>query len=125
MKYASSLYAKALVAAIKESPKEASTISRRIIEVAERNGDLRSLPKIIREAEKIILKEKGHREIRFETARPMTREMRHPLLSLLKSTDKVEEKVSPELVAGVRVVINDELLWDGTLKAKIEKLFQN
>ena len=37
--------------------------------------------------------------------------------------DIVHEKIDPTLVAGIKVTINDEMQFDGTMKAKLDKLF--
>jgi F0F1-type ATP synthase delta subunit len=37
--------------------------------------------------------------------------------------DVVEEEIDPSLVAGMKVVVNDERVFDGSLKAKLDKLF--
>jgi F0F1-type ATP synthase delta subunit len=93
------------------------------VELVRKNGDGSKLSRIVSEAEKILREKSGHRKLVFETARPMTAEMRHSLLHMVHKTDTVEEKVSPSLIAGVRVTQNDELEWDGSMAKKLQKIF--
>jgi F0F1-type ATP synthase delta subunit len=33
----------------------------------------------------------------------------------------VEERIDPELIAGIRIILNDELQFDGSLKHKLNR----
>lgn len=117
-------YAKAL-AAVAAGPlsaeKERTIIGNFARIVTERVGRTQ-WPKFIAAAEKALREKEGLRKVTIESARPLAHlesEFKH----LIKKSDIVEEKVDPELVAGVKVTIDDSLQYDGSLRAKLNKLF--
>ena len=73
-------------------------------------------------AEEIILTKKGNKKIVFETARKITASQRKILESVAKRGDIVKEKVSPELIAGVKIIINDSKQFDNSLQSKLQKI---
>ena len=123
MKHTAHIYAKAFVEALGEHPspeKERARI-KNFIALLVKNGDIGHARKILESAKKVIREKKGRRSVVIETARPLPT---HGLAEeITKPSDVVEEKIDPELIAGVRITINDELQFDGTLKRKINELF--
>ncbi len=41
----------------------------------------------------------------------------------VKPDDVIEERIDQELIAGIRIILDDELQFDGSLKNKLEKAF--
>ncbi|MGC9599522.1 MAG: F0F1 ATP synthase subunit delta [Minisyncoccia bacterium] len=128
MKYPAHIYAKALaeviVAAKGESGAAQDAIVRRFIALVRQNGDEAHLRKLVEEAARFVRGKSGVRKMTIETARSLPATQKRALRALTKQGDVIEEKIDPELVAGVRVLINDELQFDGSLKGKLDKLFQ-
>ena len=126
MKYPTSAYAKALVEAIgdvKEKDKEA--IVKNFLALLRKNGDDAHLAKILGEAERFMREKQGTRKLTVESARPIGTFVKALLKNIAKPGDLFEEKINPELVAGIKILVNDELEFDGSLKGKLDKLFSN
>lgn len=117
MKYSPKLYARALLAA------KGKEVIQNFLRLLRRNGDERELPRILNEAEKLMLLKTGRRKVILESARHLSGKQKEILRKILKPEDTLEERVSPELIAGVRITINDELQFDGTLARKLKKMF--
>lgn len=123
MKYPPKMYAQALANAATAPGADQEKISRNFLALVRKNGDGTSLPKILRDAERLLRTREGRRKVTLETARPLSAELRKKLHGILKKDDVIEEKVEPSIVAGVRIVINDEEQFDATLGRKLRKMF--
>ncbi len=124
MKYSPHIYAKAFVEALGEHPspeKERARI-KNFIALLVKNGDIGRARKILESAKKMIREKEDRRSIVIETARLLS--ARGLAEEILKPSDVVEEKIDPELIAGVRITINDELQFDGSLRRKLNELFK-
>ncbi len=129
MKYPAHIYAKALaeviVATQGKSGAAQDAIVARFIALVRRNGDESHLRKLVEEAARFVRGKRGVRKVTIATARPLSAAQRKVFQELIKSGDVVEEQMNPELVAGVRIMINDELQFDGSLKGKLDKLLMS
>jgi F0F1-type ATP synthase delta subunit len=125
MKYPSHFYARALAAVLaKGVPAEKEKkIIQNFLNLLRKNNDEKKLPRIVTETEKMVLAQSGRRKVVLESARPLGAKQKKLLSKILKPGDVVEEKVSPEVVAGVRITVNEELQFDGTLNRKLKKMF--
>ena len=127
MKYPAHIYAKALAeviaAAKRETGREQDEVVKRFIELVRKNGDEAHLRKLVEEAARFVRGKSGVRKITIETARPLGPAQRKALQSFIKPGDVVEEEIDPELVAGVKIILNDEVQFDGSLKGKLDTLF--
>ncbi|MBI2888905.1 MAG: F0F1 ATP synthase subunit delta [Candidatus Liptonbacteria bacterium] len=131
MKYPPAYYAKAFCAAVADPVKARSAHGARHIDelvknfarCIEKNGDEHNAPKILAATEKLLHATTGTKEVTFVTARPSPKPLRGAFHHLIHPHDTVHEVCDPSLVGGVKVVINDEEQYDGTLRGKIEKLF--
>jgi F0F1-type ATP synthase delta subunit len=126
MKYPASTYAKALAEVI-VATKEADNarVIKNFLAMVERNGDSASLGKILEQAGRFAREENGIRKVAFESARPLTKSQKSAVSGLAKKGDVIEERIDPSLIAGVKVIVNDELQLDGSLKGKLDTLFGN
>ncbi|MBI4086274.1 MAG: F0F1 ATP synthase subunit delta [Candidatus Liptonbacteria bacterium] len=124
MKYPSKLYAQAFgeLAAGDLNKTEETRLVKNFFEVIEKNNDTHQLKKIFEETEKILRVKTGRRSVTIETAREVAN-LKTKFGHFLIKTDVVEEKINPELLAGVKITVNDETQFDGSLKRKIDKLF--
>lgn len=124
MKYPVTIYAKALSLAIIEAgPAGEDGIARNFTALLRKNGDEAGAKKIIKEAWRIVRTKQGLQEVVLESARPLTGEHAKSLRGLAGPKDAVVERVNAELVAGVRIVMNDEREFDGSLRGKLDKMF--
>jgi F0F1-type ATP synthase delta subunit len=126
MKYPVKIYAEALAqstAAV--APADEAAIAKNFLELVNRNGDGPHLGKIIEEAARILRGKLGIRKVSFESARPMSPAQKKEMHAFAGPCDIVEERIDPSLVAGVRIIVDDERQFDGSLKGKLDKLFGN
>lgn len=127
MKYPGYIYAKALSDAIagaeNKSAAEREKIAENFIAMVRRNGDEMHLPKILEEAARFVRGKRGIHKVTIESARPLKPEQKKSLRQFIKEGDVVEEHINPELIAGVKIIVNDERQFDGSLKGKLDKLF--
>lgn len=124
MKYSPKLYAQAFskLAAGPLVKTEETRLVKNFFEVIKKNNDTHQLKKIFEETEKLLRMKSGRRKITIESARKVNH-IGARLKNFLKPDDIIEEKTNPELIAGVKIIVNDESQFDGSLKRKIGKLF--
>ena len=142
MKYSIHDYARALALAIEaagtgtgvkgtkgaQSAQEKSThkksaIERNFLALVRKNGDEVRLLKIVDEAARLLRSKGGERDVRIESARALSASQEKIVHRLVKAGDSVRYATNPDLIAGVKVTVNDEIQFDGTMKAKLDTLF--
>lgn len=126
MKYAPDIYAKALSEVLLRAKTDEirAQLTKNFLATVRRNGDLGILKKIASETEKRIREKTGIRKVIIESARQLASPIQKELRRRFKDSDAVEEKINPELIAGTRITINDELELDQSFKRKLIRLFQ-
>ena len=118
MKYAPKIYAQAFLEAL-PAGEAGKPFIKRFLQVIEKNGDSARLDKIVEAIEELETKKQGGRMIHIELAR-------NPELAKqfkFQSKDNVKVSVNPSLVAGVRITIDGEQQFDGSLIRKLNKIF--
>jgi F0F1-type ATP synthase delta subunit len=118
------LYAKALASIIskKLTPAQENKITDNFIKLLSKTGQERKAKEILDLAEDIILAKQGKRKITFETARKMNASQKKLMESLVKDGDIVKEKIDPELIAGIKIIINDSRQFDASMQSKLQNL---
>jgi F0F1-type ATP synthase delta subunit len=74
-------------------------------------------------AEDFLLAKQGKSKITFEIARRMTAEHRALLKGIAKEGDVVKEKINPEIIAGIKIIINNNRQFDASMLSKLQKIF--
>ena len=92
------------------------------LKLLEKNGLRAKAKEILNLAEDLLLAKEGKRKITFETARRLTADHRALLNEFVKEGDIVKEKVNHELIAGVKITINNEKQFDNSMLNKINNL---
>ena len=87
----------------------------------EKNQDIKKAKEIIQLAENLYFKKTGKRKITLESARSIDAET--AFKSFFNKGDFAEEKINQELVAGVKIIVNNEKQLDFSLKNKIDNIF--
>lgn len=127
MKYSPKLYAQAF-AELAWQPmdqREEARLVENFLKLIERNGDSGKLQKILQETEKALRMKTGRRKVTVETAREAAQGAASFLKSFLKKNDVVEERINPDLIAGIKVTIDEGVQFDGSLKNRLDSLFPN
>ncbi len=124
MKYPTHIYAKALAEVVTDPKKKnEGEIIRNFLALIGKNGDEAHLPKIIEEASRLAREKSGTRKVTIASARPLKESQKEYLRHFKEKNDLIEERIVPDLIAGIKVTVNDELQFDGTLKAKLDRMF--
>jgi F0F1-type ATP synthase delta subunit len=126
MKNKTKLYAKALAEIIIKKKAEGPERSRRItvnfLKILQSKGLERKAGEILDLTEDLLLQKQGKRKITFETARKMTAGQKRILENFVKKGDVVKEKINPELIAGVKIIINESKQFDASMQTKLSRI---
>ena len=125
MKYKSKDYAIVLVELIlKEvTPTQEKKLLDNFLKLLEKNRDTVKVKKIITLAEILFFKKTGRKKIILETARKMSSEQKNLFGFLVKNGDIVQEKINKDLIAGVKIIVNNERQFDASIQKKLENIF--
>ena len=122
-------YAKALADIASPKPKgeggSGSTDKKvkNFLALVKKNGLERKLKEIVEMAENIILAKKGNNKITLLTARKITASQKKLLQNVAKDGDRITEKINPEIIAGVKIIINDSKQFDASMQKKLQNIF--
>ena len=122
------IYARALAEVLsKPAFAEASAGEERIVnnfvKILVGAGCEKKAAEILNLAEDLLLAKQGKRKITFETARKITGGQKKLLENFVKKGDKVQEKINPELIAGIKIIINDSKQFDASMQRKLQNIF--
>ena len=117
-------YAQAFAeAGYKASAAEQGKIVQRFMTLVKKNGDSAKLPAILDEAERMLVRMQGGKVVMLETARVLSPGSRAALHKTFTAKDRIEERVRPEVLAGIRICVDGEKEFDASFKRKLDKLF--
>ncbi len=125
MKYKTAQYAEALAQALDGVDKEtARTRVRTFIEILKKHQMLGKAEAIVRMTECRLAKRAGATRVTLESADMLSSTVQKEIADLFDGHVWIEEKVQPDLLAGVRILIDDEILVDASGKHRLAQLFQ-
>lgn len=125
MRYTPQNYARAVLSLLpRKGPAERTTIIKNFLATLRKRGDRRRLADILREIERQHLRETGIHKVKIETPARVAPETREAIEEILGGAVFFEEKINPKILAGIRILINSELLVDATAKSRLRVLFQ-
>jgi len=116
------LYAKALAEIVSKKGIDEKKVINNFVKLLVSSGYEGRSKEILDLTEDIILAKQGKRKITFETARKTTASQNKLLENFVKKGDIVNEKINPELIAGIKIIINDSKQFDGSLQSKLQKI---
>ena len=102
---------------------EQQRLQRQFLVLVGQKGDSRRLGLILKEVEKQDLREQGLKKVLVETPDPITPQIKKGIREVLGKDILIQEKINPELIAGIKILINDEILVDASAKTQLRKLF--
>ena len=125
MKYPASTYAKALVEALTtaKGSEDKRAMADRFVALVRLSDDEAHLPKILDQADRLLRRENGTRRLVVESARALDAKLKQLVASLANQGDAIEEKINPDLIAGIKITANDEMQFDASLKRKLDDVF--
>ena len=124
MKYRIKTYRDAYLAALEgKTLDEKKTITRRFLALLTRERALGRAGELFRAIRRTHLKKLGRKEVILESAAPLTREAKREIEHALGKNISTIESVRPELLAGLKITINDETRIDASGKRLVDTMF--
>lgn len=122
-KLKSKMYAKALVSLILDEKNlgNEKKIIDNFIKLLQKNGDTKRIEEIISLAENLFSKRTGKRKVILEMARKI--DTKNLVKQFLKEGDLLEEKINTELIAGIKIIVNNNQQLDFSLQKKLQEIF--
>lgn len=115
-------YAKALVEIMISVPGQQEKLLRAFVRLLQKNGQTHKIREIISLARNRYAKKTGQRNIIIESARKVN--VKSILKKLQREGDNVQEKIQPELVAGLKITVNSEAQLDFSLSNRLDNIFK-
>ena len=72
----------------------------------------------------ICRRKEGRRKITIECSRPLQGKTNELVKPILQEKDILYKKINPDLIAGIKITIDDEKQFDGSLATKLKKIFK-
>jgi len=123
MKYKVKDYAKALAEVLSAKDIDEKKLAAGFVKLLEKQGDLGKAEEILEKAEIFLAKNSGKKAITFETARKLTDHQKKSFSKFIEKGDVVKEKISPDLIAGIKIMVDGDRQIDYSMKNKINKIF--
>jgi len=113
------LYAKALAEVLSGKNVDEKVIVKNFLKLLANTGFESRAKEILNLAEDLLLEKQGKRKIIFETARKVTAGQKKTLDGFIKKGDVIKETINPELIAGIKIIINNTKQFDASMKSKL------
>jgi F0F1-type ATP synthase delta subunit len=125
MKYRTHDYASALAESLihAKTREDEKKMLARFMKILVRRGDIGRAKSILETAERILAKAGKGDLVTVESARKLTAAQHATIEKSFAHAGRIEMKITPHLVAGVRVSVNDERELDASLGTKLTNLF--
>ena len=81
--------------------------------------------RIFKVAEGVFTRSIGRKKIVIETARPLTGKNLAVAQALFGHGETIIFKINPEVIAGMKITVDEDQTIDGTLARKLKKIFKN
>ena len=126
MKFSARQYAAALLEAASGKPEaERKRLLKRFFLLLVKNGDFARLGAVLQETERQFLKASGTRKVKVETPAPLAESVKKDIEHLVGKKVFLEETINPALLAGIRILIDEEILIDASAETQIRKMFSS
>ena len=123
MKYSVHIYARAFAEMLDKQPEKCDEYLKRLIAILKSNGDAGMAKKILTKARELLIQKSGGRRVVLESARPLSEGDLAKLRAEFSPRDLIETSVNPEILGGVKIMIDGEQIIDATLGRKLKKIF--
>lgn len=117
------IYAKALSEVLLKKGIDEKKIIDNFLKILLKTGQEKKAKEILNLAEDLLLAKQGKRKIIFETARKIAAEQKKLLNDTVKDGDVVKEKINPEIIAGIKIIINGSRQFDASMQSKLHNIF--
>jgi len=117
------IYAKTLAEEILAGKLNNKEIIKSFVKVLAISGLLSKSKEVLEMAESFVLEAQGKRKIVLETARKVAPSQRKLLDGVVRKGDIITEKINSELIAGVKIIINNSKQFDASMQSKLRDIF--
>ena len=117
------LYAVALAETLAKKGIDEKKVVANFVKILVVAGLEKKSKEILSLTEEYLLAKQGNSKIIFETARKITASQKKILEGISKNGDLIKEKINPELIAGVKIIINNSKQFDSSMKSKLQNIF--
>lgn len=126
MRYTNQQYAEAFLLALdnQKSEPQRREATRRFLSILQKNGDSPKLQTILRILEKKYLHKEGLKKVSLEYAGRLSPDTKKDIEKILGRKIIITERKNPDLLAGIKILVNDEILIDASAKRQMDKLFR-
>ncbi len=107
----------------KKSPAVEKQITTRFLSRLVRDRALSKIGQIEKGIRRAHMKNSGRSEIAVESAAKLDQKYRRELAHMFGEHALIRETVSPDLIAGARILVDDELLIDATGRKVLRDMF--
>ncbi len=122
MKYTFSHYAEAFCAACGgKTEKEQKKIARQFLLFLQKHREIRNLPPIVHAVEKRELRNAGARKVLLQSPFPADERVKKEIKRIFGKT-VFQEETRADLLGGMRILVDDELLVDASAKRQLERM---
>lgn len=126
MHYTPAQYAAALAEALRgKTAAQQKEIAGRLFRLLSRARALAHAQRILRAAERMARAQDGSISAEVQSASPVGDAERRSIERVLGKKCHITEAVDPRLLAGVRILINEETLIDATARRRLATLFSS
>lgn len=121
MQYTPTIFAKAFSEILKVTPKSGEqALVKNFTSVLKRYGVIKDSDKILKELKKIIAAKEGALLINIESARELNKSNINKVKKFFNKTSDYTYKINKDLIAGIKITINDEISIDSSLRRRLK-----
>lgn len=121
MKYTPKQYATALFESLQEKGANPDAVVKSFAKMLAGNYDRALLPKVIMQLKKLERTKAGKHDVVLTSARPLEKQVIAAVKQKVGEKSEIREVVDGAVLGGIKILINDEVVIDGTLKTRIER----
>jgi len=124
MKHSIDNYANSLFSLIQKNPQKFDEYFKNFLLLIKKNKDSLMLKKIILKVQDLLLKMTGNKRIVIESARVLTDQQLSKIKQQFSSQDLIETKINPDIIAGLKITIDNEKILNVSLDHKLKQIFK-
>lgn len=122
--YSPKQYAFALLSALADQkPAETKETISNFLRILSRNKDQNKIDLIVKEAERQERVRRSVYKVELTSSTKINSRLKEEIEKILGKKIDFTEKIDPEIYAGLKILVEDELLIDATAKSQIAKIF--
>ena len=124
MKYTNKQYASSLISAIADkSGEEKKQALVNFINILKKNGDISKRSQILEEVRREYFKQNGLYKVDVETVSTPPENLAQQIEEKLGGKIAISNKENPDILGGIKILIDDETLIDASVKTQISRVF--